>query len=206
MINSYKHDNEMYVLKNGEIFINDNKKAANPRIIPECVYKYFLSQASQLKGKSKSCDYIQAINLAINDIFFTGVIMSYFNSDLIYAIKNVDPKIEINIIVSDTDNNEIVNILNPLYGKLNNNWSAHKEISNKNKKKFNDNPNVNFQYINRYSPISFFAIDIEKETDVSFIQAKLHSIPMCEKSEFGGNFYQIIQSGTKIDLFYNLKI
>lgn len=202
MINSIKYENK--TLLKGKIY--ENNKAVNPKALSEKEIEYFLSRATEQMGAFSSCDYKQSIKLAKNDIFFSGVVLSYFDSDLIPAINKIDPNIEINIIVSDTNNKEIVDILNPLFGMLNNNWSAHREVLIKYKGRLTRNSNVNFQFINRFSPISFFAVDVEKESGVSFIQAKLHSIPKSERSEFAYNFYHTVQSGTEMYNFYKSQI
>jgi len=49
------------------------------------------------------CDYIKISHQAQNSIFFSGIGMSHFNYGLAHSLAKVDPRVEINCVVSDSN-------------------------------------------------------------------------------------------------------
>ena len=157
---------------------------------------------------SKSDKIKQMFHQAKYNLFFSGLCMSCFNDDdLVNSLINIDSNVTIDIVITDTTNQEVLNILNFQYGISENEWKARQIIIGKIIKKIKKKrPSTNVSFINIVSPISYFAIDYDEESESSFIQTKYYSIPKDKDGNLPDFFYCGTHPETGLYNYYRKQI
>jgi hypothetical protein len=160
---------------------------------------------SEIEYSTEYCDYVKAISQAQKSIFFSGLGMSHFNYNLANSLADVDQRIEINCVVSDSNSCDLKSptMFNldirekMLINGLRNTFDMYiKSIRSKR--------TINVDFINIFAHISYFAIDYKEQTKYSFIEAKHYLIP--EKGKNTSVYYCIARPGTEIYRYYSNQI